>query len=54
MESTLKHTNLVVEVKTVVISNDLYVDCYTFECIFLIFILETVQKSYLESEGESL
>lgn len=54
LESTLKHTHLVVEAKTLVISNDLCVDCYTFECIFLIFVLETGQKSYLESEGESL
>lgn len=36
-QSTFKHTNLVAEVKTLVISNDLYVGCCIFECIFLIF-----------------
>ena len=36
------------------VPNDLYVDCSIFECISLIFILEMVEKSYLESESESL
>ena len=53
MQSVLKHT-ILVTVRTSMVPNDLYVDCYIFECISLIFILETVEKSYLESESESL
>lgn len=53
LQSILKHT-ILVTVRTSMIPNDLYVDYYIFECIFLIFILETVKKSYLESESESL
>lgn len=53
MQSVLKHT-ILVTVRTSMVPNDMYVDCYIFECISLIFILEMVEKSYLESESESL